>query len=94
MRRISSPGIHWNSCAAFSDSKSRSDPRNLRCDLLGFGPAFLAKVARPCALLPNAPLVFIGFPPFDQVHGLVSCSDFISSAGTLCPIALCGRSSV
>lgn len=30
----------------------------------------------------------------DQVHGLVSRADFIGSAGTLWPIAPCGRSSL
>ena len=34
------------------------------------------------------------FPFFHHTHVLVSCVDFIMSAGTLCPMALCGRCSL
>jgi short-subunit dehydrogenase len=55
-------------------------------------PVYSATKAVMC--YPTRPRPLSEFPPFDQVHWLVSCADFITSAGTLCPMALCGRSSL
>lgn len=49
------------------------------------------------AVLPEVsllPRLWLNFPPFDYTDGLDASGNFISAAGTLFPIALCGLSSL
>ena len=57
-------------------------------------PSFTTRILGVLLCCPTCPRPLSEFPPFDQVQGLVSCIDFISPAGTLCPIALSGLSSL
>ncbi len=66
--------------------------REVTCSPLS--PRFSVSPVQGLMRYPTCSRPLSEFPPFDQVHGLVSCADFISSAGTLCPMALCGRSSL
>ena len=42
----------------------------------------------------SCPQPWLEFWGFGQHHGLAACADFMSAAGTLFPIALCGRCSL
>ena len=58
------------------------------------GPSFITRACEFVMCYPTRPQPLSEFPAFDQAHGLAACADFISSAGTLFPMAPCGRSSL
>lgn len=61
---------------------------------IGQGMARIDAIREVLMCYPTRPRSGSEFPPFDHAHGLVSCADFIMSAGTLSPMALCGRCSL
>lgn len=75
----------------FSRGQMQSDKRR---DLPPEAPSFISRVCGSVMCYPTRPRPLSEFQPFDQMHGLVSCADFIRSAGTLCPMALYCRSSL
>lgn len=58
--------------------------------------AFFEKLKKAVVLdrSPTRPRLALEFSGLDQQHGLAACADFMSAAGTLFPIAPCGRCSL
>ena len=57
-------------------------------------PRPLIVSAVPLLCYRKCPRSGLDFPPFDYTDGLDASGNFISAAGTLFPIALCGLSSL
>ena len=74
-------------------NQSRLDPVTA-ADLPPEAPSFITRVCGFVLCYPNCPRLGLDFPHFDHTDGLDASGNFISAAGTLFPIALCGRSSL
>ena len=63
-------------------------------DLPPEAPSFIARVCGSVLCYRKCPRSGLDFPPFDHTDGLDASGNFMSAAGTLFPMALCGLSSL
>jgi transposase, IS30 family len=68
--------------------------RDMKSDLPPAGPSLMTRVCGFALCYRKCPRLGLDFPPFYYTDGLDASGNFMSAAGTLFPIALCGLSSL